>query len=445
MARIRGTEGDDQLTGTELRDTIIGYAGNDTLSGLGGNDRFRPGTGSDTVLGGEGDDIATFDNLDSTQPDTFDGGAGIDTLDLTKADSPFFHLVAWYFDPFSLVYSAEIFGDSASGLTFTGVEHLIGSHEDDQMIFSFSKDALRIEGGRGNDYISTGDGDDVLMGGDGNDILSGGQGTARLFGGTGADTLSMSGFATGLMDGGDGSDTAILTGDADLAKGIAHNADGGRITLKSIENVTLTLTEEGSVVRGTDDPNVLDASSSIYGASFLGGKGYDTIIGGDGADRINGGEGKDVLDGGFGADQLTGGSGPDRFVFVDDDLNRAFATDRVTDFSQREGDLLDVAGIDAKTDTDVLDAFRFIGTREFGKNAGELRYEIAGSQTRVSGDTDGDGRADFTLQLTGKFRLDARDFVLEHFAANEPVGPADAHGFAGAHAFIPSADGIMLV
>lgn len=443
MPKIKGTDGDDQLQGTELRDIILGYAGNDTLVGLGGNDEFRPGTGADTVLGGDGNDIATFENLDSAQPDTFDGGLGTDTLDLTKTDSPFFHLVSWYFDPFSKVYSAEIFGDSNTALTFSGVEHLIGSHEDDQFSLSFSTDALTIEGGRGNDSITAGDGDDVLMGGDGDDFLYGGAGEAKLFGGAGQDRLLMLGASTGLIDGGDGSDTAVLAGDADLSKGVAHNAAGDRITLRSIENVSITLTREDSLVHGTDGRNVLDASGSIYGATFVGGKAADVITGGDGSDRIRGDEGADVLGGGFGADQLTGGSGTDRFVFFDDALKRAFATDRVTDFSQREYDQLDVSGIDANTDTDTLNAFRFIGAKAFGKEAGELRYEIHGSQTRVLGDTDGDGRADFAIQLDGKITLEFNDFVFERVASADLAGPAGAPGLANGHAFTPYVDGVL--
>lgn len=428
MAVYKGTEGDDQLSGTEGRDAFLGYAGNDILTGLGGNDRFRPGTGNDTVYGGEGDDLAIFESLDSLQPDTFDGGAGIDTVDLTKTESTIVNLVYWNFDPFTLLYTVRGFGEAANALTFTGVERLIGSNGDDLMSFAFSSDDLTIDGGKGNDSLSGGSGNDVIRGDAGDDNLNAGPGDARLFGGTGRDTLSLIGGGTGVLDGGDGVDTAVLTGDADLQKGIAENAAGEVIKLRGIENVTVLLDREGAVIRGTDGSNVLDAGTSIYGATFIAGAGNDTVIGADGADRLVGDEGGDVLAGGFGSDTLTGGKGPDLFVFADDERGRAFATDKITDFSQRDRDQIDVADIDANSTTDVPNEFRFIGEKAFTKDAGQLRFEIKGSQTRILGDTDGDGRADITIVLAGKVDLDSRDFVFRHVAAADPV-VAHGHDF----------------
>jgi Ca2+-binding RTX toxin-like protein len=198
VPKYKGTEGDDQLTGTETRDILIGYGGNDVLTGLGGNDVMRAGSGFDTLSGGEGDDTAIFDDLDSATPDTFDGGAGVDTIDLTKTESPIVNLVYWYFDPFALNYTVRGFGEAANAITFTGVERLIGSRGDDLISLPFATDSLWIDGGNGDDSISAGSGDDVLRGGNGDDYLSSGPGDARLFGGTGRDTLSLIGGGAGV-------------------------------------------------------------------------------------------------------------------------------------------------------------------------------------------------------------------------------------------------------
>ena len=57
-------------------------------------------------------------------------------------------------------------------------------------------------------------------------------------------------------------------------------------------------------------------------------------------------------------------------------------------------------------------AFAWIGDAAFSGTAGELRFAFAGNTTTVTGDTDGDGAADFALWLTGQITLVAGDFVL---------------------------------
>jgi serralysin len=58
------------------------------------------------------------------------------------------------------------------------------------------------------------------------------------------------------------------------------------------------------------------------------------------------------------------------------------------------------------------DAFVFIGGSAFHHVAGELRYEVSGSDVYVSGDTSGDGVADFIIQLKGVSSLATSDFIL---------------------------------
>lgn len=87
-----GGSGDDVLTGdreanTLLRgegdDVLSGGAGADHLEGGNGRDILSDGSGADVVGGGEGDDrlVVALDG----DADSFDGGDGRDTLDLTAA------------------------------------------------------------------------------------------------------------------------------------------------------------------------------------------------------------------------------------------------------------------------------------------------------------------------------------------------------------------------
>ena len=115
---------------------------------------------------------------------------------------------------------------------------------------------------------------------------------------------------------------------------------------------------------------------------------------------------------------MSGGAGPDRFIFVRGDTGRTAASaDLITDFQHR--DHIDLSAFDAMPRTKAIDAFQFIGTKAFSGAVGELRYEVAGGETAISGDINGDKVADFLIRLTGNFTLISDDFL---FAAASPGG-----------------------
>ena len=88
------------------------------------------------------------------------------------------------------------------------------------------------------------------------------------------------------------------------------------------------------------------------------------------------------------------------------------AADRVTEFSRQQGDIISLANIDAKVATAANDPFKFIGTKAFGKESGQLRYDQVGANTYVSGDVNGDGVADFQIEVIGSVKFAASDFLL---------------------------------
>lgn len=151
-----------------------------------------------------------------------------------------------------------------------------------------------------------------------------------------------------------------------------------------------------------------------------GGSAADWIIGNDtanmlrgngGVDTINGGDGSDQITGGTGRDLLTGGAARDVFVFAAPSETSGIG-DRITDFVDGLDDIR-LSAIDAIAGG-ADDLFTFIGTTVFGSLAGELRYEqdIAANVTRIEGDTDGNGVANFTIRLTGLHVLANGDFFL---------------------------------
>jgi len=140
------------------------------------------------------------------------------------------------------------------------------------------------------------------------------------------------------------------------------------------------------------------------------------LVGSSGANTLSGGSGNDTLNGGGGADILNGGAGSDTFVFKTiGDIGIGAATDQIADFNAGGStagtrvDRIDLTAIDANTKTSKDDAFSFLGTGAFTKQAGQLRWDGAG---HLLGDTNGDGIADFSLAITLVGTLDASDFLF---------------------------------
>lgn len=212
----------------------------------------------------------------------------------------------------------------------------------------------------GEQYVGTNLAD-VLDGAGGDDVLSGMGGNDKLFGGHRHDTLD-GGEGKDLLDGGQGRDSL----------------DGGT------------------------------ANDRLFG-----GNGRDTLFGGVGNDRLDGGRHGDAIEGGSGKDILKGGGGYDVFVFRTEAETGVGVKgrDKILDFKPGI-DVIDLHRLDADTDTPTNDAFSWIGTGKFTGTEGELRYMKTKKLTIVQGDTDGDGKADFEIELRGKVTLGADDFFL---------------------------------
>lgn len=152
-----------------------------------------------------------------------------------------------------------------------------------------------------------------------------------------------------------------------------------------------------------------DLRGSTGADRYVGTRFGDTVAGMGGDDTLSGGGGRDRIDGGAGDDLLRGGKGADRFIF----RTAAEADgDRIADFSAGQGDLIHLAAIDAVAGLAGNQSFDFIGRAAFSGTAGELRFGLAGGQTRVQGDIDGDGQADFRITLSGSQSLTEEMFVL---------------------------------
>jgi Ca2+-binding RTX toxin-like protein len=108
-----------------------------------------------------------------------------------------------------------------------------------------------------------------------------------------------------------------------------------------------------------------------------GGLGPDYLAGGIGNDTILGSGGDDKLIGNQGADRLFGEADKDTFVLtsIKDSTVKSVGRDIIYDFASSQKDRIDLGGIDANIKVQGNQAFKYIGSPDFHKKAGELRWE----------------------------------------------------------------------
>ncbi len=188
---------------------------------------------------------------------------------------------------------------------------------------------------------------------------------------------------------------------------IVQAGDGALFDTQAL-NVTVA-DVNGRSITGTTGADIITPGSS--NPSFRSTGEEDTVNGREGNDIIQTGAGNDMLTGGAGADQMSGGAGHDLFVYTAVSESTVSARDVIIDFYAPD-DTISLSAIDANALAGGNQAFAFIGTSAFSGIAGQLRYETASGNTLVSGDVNGDGVADFQVQLTGMMALTGSDFLL---------------------------------
>jgi Ca2+-binding RTX toxin-like protein len=217
----------------------------------------------------------------------------------------------------------------------------------------------------------------------------------------------------------------VVLGTSALSGNIASSLSGGPTTGDD-DLVGTKGSDTIDLLGGNDTYTALGGKDTVLGSNgrdtlkggagndtLKGGKGNDGLFGGAGKDKLFGGAGNDKIAGGAGRDEQTGGGGADTFVFNGEtETGTTKATrDLIKDFSQAQGDVIDLSGIDAKSGAGNQ-SFTFIGDTGFSSTKGELRFVQKTVNTIIQGDTDGDGVADFEIGLDGLITLTAGDFIL---------------------------------
>jgi Ca2+-binding RTX toxin-like protein len=131
----------------------------------------------------------------------------------------------------------------------------------------------------------------------------------------------------------------------------------------------------------------------------------ENVIGSDGGDTIYGDDGDNVIAGGRGNDNLMGFGGADTFVYL---AQPDFRGDKILDFSESDGDTVDISAIDADLTKAGDHAFHFV-TAFTG--AGHAILELNGSGAyNLLLNVDDDLQVDMNLRINGHVEESA--FVL---------------------------------
>jgi serralysin len=295
--------------------------------------------------------------------------------------------------------------------------------------------------------ISMGEGSDTVTGGANGDYVVDEAGADRYVLGAGADYVGITGKdgAGDTIDGGAGLDLLAVDLTDPLLQGqlgvaIDARAASGRIyydvsdfTFANPTTVPLSAENAQVISFSAEDYDVDGGVDTIAGfEQYIGTEYDDIILGGAMAETIYGSLGNDTISGGGGKDLLIGDEGSDVFMFfAATDTGRVRATrDVISDFEEGLDKIALVLDSNTRAGTNAAgtqSAFEFVGMNEVFTGGGaaatqptetpaEVRAYWAGLSTIVEVDTNGDGRSEFAIELTGRLELLESDFVFGHAA-----------------------------
>ncbi|MDP4594525.1 MAG: hypothetical protein NWT00_08210, partial [Beijerinckiaceae bacterium] len=280
--------GFENLTGSRFADFLYGTLNNNNIEGGDGDDFIYGGGGGGDVLKGEGgnDTFVVEDEL--INGTRYDGGSGIDTLDISLL----------LLDSNHVIDLGNEFWSYTGGSydVVVSVENVLGGSNGETIYGGFGSNVFYGLGG--DDNLFSREGSDSLFGGSGNDLLDSGNKTNfvadidHLEGGAHNDTYIVRHAGVVVVE--------QLNAGTDEVK----TSLDGFILPDNVENLELTKTGAVGIARQVAAGNSLDnvVLSAPVGAHIDGGAGNDTITGRDRSDFITGGPGADRIDGAGGDD-----------------------------------------------------------------------------------------------------------------------------------------------
>ena len=326
---------------------------------------LEDGTGANvTVTGGTGNDTANF-GAKFNKSDKFDGGDGIDTLQMTQASVT---VVQAYADADKAVVNGNLSNIEVLKVTdaltsdinasrFDGVNSFVlatGFNNAATATLSSVTSGVTVEL-NAEATVTTGtlavEITDATLAGNNSDTLNlvlkdtvaGGPAADTDYGvlnAVGVDILNISSVkgtdATGTASTSTGNIIDIAATSNALDKIVVAGNLFTDLTGVALTSSIGEVDAGGLVVSATSAKglNVAIATGGSNGVKITGTNGVDTLVGGDGADVILAGTGNDNVTGGKGNDVMTGGAGNDVFLFADGDSGiTSTLFDTITDYS----------------------------------------------------------------------------------------------------------------
>ncbi|HEY0044314.1 MAG TPA: calcium-binding protein [Allosphingosinicella sp.] len=362
-------------TGTEGNDTLQNAHNNDSVYGLGGDDIITvsagPSVGQLTIDGGTGFDILnssdSFTSLTATRIVIRTGRSGFDNwVDYVNVERL---VVSGVYNSNAPIVTGDIqdyitLGTRAIGFEGDLVASLNGG--DDRLVVGGGWNTINADLGSGDDFADlsglSGATPVTINGGDGNDQITTGPGNDTIDGGAGVDVLAGRG----------GNDIYLV----DFGDSVIEAAGGG--TDKVFARTTYVL-NAGAVIEqlGTVDftqTSAIDLTGNELNNDIVGNNGNNILRGAAGDDYLTGLEGGDILYGDAGADVMTGGIG--------NDIYYADSGDTIVEAAGEGGDSLYVSSnfaLNAGAHVELLGTTDYLGTTQIDITGNETNNEIVGN------------------------------------------------------------------
>ncbi len=352
IENLEGTQFQDFLAGDAAANTLRGLGDDDRLYGYDGNDILEGGAGADELVGGNGWDTAsyehsswavwidmtageylggdaegdTFNSIEyitgSKHADTLKGNTGYNVIkglagddwiiatiggDLYEGGEGFDTLDFADFTASGVTITSTAFSGTGLTGTHTGMEHFVGSNQ--------------------NDSITGGSGDDWIQGGTGNDTLNGGAGSDTYIfnAGDGSDTITDTKANNNMLLFGEGltwtnfwfgtsTHLTMTLGGGDQVVVNNNFADPGNNVLKFIDMGgagAIDISEINWAAGGTNNGETVTGQS--WGRDWLAGYGGNDTI--RGTTYMGSEQNGNVFMGGLGDDYIVASMGDDQYVF----------------------------------------------------------------------------------------------------------------------------------
>ena len=417
LIKVTGGVQNDSLVvdGTNNFEVFVLGTGNDTISGY--------TAVSETIYANAGNDSVTA-NGSTLNADYYDGGAGIDTINMSSSGSNL------YIDMPSGMTSVVSGATGTASDAFVNFEYIIGGSGNDTVIGTTGNDSLRM--GTGNDSYAPGLGNDSVYEnpGEGTDTLDysavAGAVTVAAFIGVGStdgsftvagaagndmiDNLTGSnigqimevfklteyndrfvgtGYAETVLAG-SGDDT-IQTGSFDgITQSFNDSIDGGAgndwldytytaqfVTVDMVNGNALVNAQSNEV--STGGTAAIDRFVNIE--NIRTGAAADSIVGNSGANIIDAGNGNNTVNGGDGNNTILAGTGNDIIVagINDDIINASNGTNTISSGAGNDS-------INLVVGADTINAGLGIDTVDYSTSLFARTFTVSGVNILVTGD-----------------------------------------------------------